>query len=351
MISKLNNISIKGIQTVVPKNEIDLRKFEFNNFDLNKIISTTGIQKVRYADSKTTSSDLNTYAAKLLIDKLDIDKNEIDAIINVSQTPDYLMPQTSNIIQKNLDINENCICLDLNIGCPGYIYGLHQASMLIHTNSCKNVLLLAGDTNSKIINDKDKALKLVFGDAGSATIISSGNNDIFFNIYNDGQQFNKLIVKDGAFRNPINNYSHIETCDVEGNIRSPKDLYMDGFGIFNFVLKKVPKLIQEIMEISNLDENQIDYFLLHQANKFMIERLTKKMNISPIKVPIEIKNYGNTGPSSIPLLLSSMFEKNDIYKLNKKNKFCLAGFGVGLSWGSCITDFNETNFNETKVYE
>ena len=162
------------------------------------------------------------------------------------------MPQTSNVIQKNLEINENCICLDLNIGCTGYIYGLHQASMLIHTKSCKNVLLLAGDTNSKIINDKDKALKLVFGDAGSATIISSGNNDIFFNIYNDGQQFDKLIVKDGAFRNPINNYSHIETCDVEGNIRSPKDLYMDGFGIFNFVLKKVPKLIQEIMEISNL---------------------------------------------------------------------------------------------------
>jgi 3-oxoacyl-[acyl-carrier-protein] synthase-3 len=250
---KLNGIQITSISSCVPRTKIDLNNFasEFGGNEVSRIIKTTGIESVRQAGLNVTTSDLCIEAAKELIVANNIDVSEIGAIIFVSQTADYLMPQTSHIIQSKLGLSEETICFDLPIGCNGYIYGLYQSSLLISSKSCKKVLLLSGDTSTKLINDKDRSLKMVFGDGGSATLIEEGTDELSFIIYSDGSQFESLIIPDGGWRNPINESSSQLNFDSDGNGRTSSNLYMDGMAIFNFAIKRVPTLIDEILEFVN----------------------------------------------------------------------------------------------------
>ena len=203
------------------------------------------------------------------------------------------------------------------MGCSGYINGLFQASLLLQIPNIKKVLLLAGDTSTKMINAKDRATRMVFGDGGSATLLEKGNDTISFNIQSDGSGADSLIIKPGAFRNPSDEKSKTPLLMEEGNYRSGEDIYMAGMDIFNFALREVPTIVDEHLGDLNKTKDNIDLLVLHQANKFMVDYLRKRMKVSREKVPVEVDNYGNTGPCSIPLVLSL---KGNNYK---KENMCL----------------------------
>lgn len=334
--------------TVIPEDVLKLETLGtlYGKDVVRKIIATTGIKEVRIADNETTASDLCYQAALHLIDHMDLVKDEIDGLIFVSQTNDYSLPQTSNVLQSRLGLNENVFCLDIRLGCSGYVLGLFQASLLINSGACKKVLVLAGDTTSKIINPKDKSLRMVFGDAGSATLLTRGFDDIGFKIHNKGSGFSELIIPAGGFRKPISRLTSNEITDQDGNVRSENDLFMNGTEIFNFAINKVPTLIDGLLEIAKWSKTEVDLFLFHQANNFMVEYLKRKMRILTERVPLGVENYGNTGPCSIPLLLSHITGRQFFY-----DKVVMCGFGVGLSWAGCYTNLAKTKIFKTIDYK
>jgi 3-oxoacyl-[acyl-carrier-protein] synthase-3 len=344
---QIEGINIKSISSCFPKNKLNLEdlKNDFGESEVIKIIKTTGISSVRVVDDSTTTADLCEFAAKKLIEINNINTDDIDALIFVSQTADYKLPQTSHILQSKLDLKEDTICFDFPIGCNGYIYGLFQASVLINSKACKKVLLLSGDTTTKVINNKDRSLKMVFGDGGSATLVEEGTDLLSFIIYSDGSQYKDLIIPDGGSRNPYNAQSNKLKYDEEGNGRSPMNLYMDGMSIFNFAIKRVPPLIDEILSYSGWNKEDVDLFALHQANKFMIDYLRKKCKIAFDKMPVVVDGIGNTGPATIPILLTE-----SIFESDKLNKVVLCGFGVGLSWGALTCNLSKTKIIKTIEY-
>ena len=196
--------------------------------------------------------------------------------------------------------------------------------------------------NTKMINSNDRSTRMVFGDGGSATVLEKGNNTINFNIKSDGSGADSLIIKSGAFRHPSDEKSKIPLLMEEGNYRSDEDLYMGGMDILNFALKEVPTIVAEHLTELNKTKDNIDLLVLHQANKFMVNYLGKRMKISKEKVPVEVDNYGNTGPCSIPLVLS--LKGNNYKQENKLKSVMMCGFGVGLSWGTAMTNLETTRF-------
>ncbi len=349
---KFKNIDVRGIFTTVPKNILKFKNLSgiYGENEIKKITKVTGINSVRVANKHTTSSDLCQYSASNLMKVLKINPSKIDGLIFVSQTRDYQLPQTSNLLQSKLGLPTSSVCFDLPLGCSGYVNGLLQAALLIGSKSCENILVLAGDTSTKMINDKDRANRMVFGDAGSATLLSKGKNEIGFSIYNDGNGYNDLIIPAGGYREPSSTKTRVNKIAEDGNIRCSEDLFMNGMNIFKFAIEKVPNLINEIVNYSPyLNVECVDGFYMHQANRFMVDYLCKKIKVNKEKMPVEIDGYGNTGPSSIPLLLT-LLEKRQKGSANKKNSiFC--GFGVGLSWGACYTNLESTQIMNTKDYE
>jgi 3-oxoacyl-[acyl-carrier-protein] synthase-3 len=201
---------------------------------------------------------------------------------------------------------------------------------------------LSGDTSSKLINEKDRSLKMVFGDGGSATLIEEGNDKLSFIIYSDGSQFDSLIIPDGGFRNPINESSTQLKFDTDGNGRTSSNLYMDGMAIFNFAIKRVPPLIEEILDFVNWKKDEVDLYALHQANKFMVDYLRKKCKVSLEKMPVVVDGIGNTGPGTIPILMTELNSNN-----KELNKVIMCGFGIGLSWGALSCNLSKTNILNT----
>lgn len=346
---KIKGVKISAISTCVPKNKLDLYslKKDFGEIEINKTINTTGVKSIRKTDSKTTTSDLCFLSSNKIIDDCKIKIDEIDGLIFVSQTGDYKMPQTSHILQSRLGLKEDTICYDLPIGCNGYIYGLFQASLLIQSSACKKVLVLSGDTTTKIINDKDRSLKMVFGDGGSSTLIEKGDDDMSFIIYSDGERYQDLIIKSGGCRSPYSKSENELITDSDGNSRTNSDLFMDGMAIFNFAIKRVPLLIDEILAYNKWDKDGVDLFALHQANKFMIDYLRKKTKIAFDKMPVVVDGFGNTGPATIPILLTETLNDDNI---SNYKKVILCGFGVGLSWGAVTCDLSKTKIIKTLEY-
>ena len=338
---KFGNIKISKISCSVPVNAINILNYAseigISIEECSKIIKTSGIENINISEKKQTASDLCLASAKMILSKLNKKEiHEIDAILFVSQTQDYKIPQTSNILQDKLNLKTEIINFDLPIGCSGYVYGVFQACSLINAG-CEKVLLLAGDTSSKMINNKDKTVSTLFGDAGSATVIEKGNDEIYFDLGSDGSGYDKLLIHDGGYRNLTTQDSFIEEKINDGIIRSKLDISMDGFAVMNFAIKRVPASINNLMEKYDISEEKIDLYALHQANKFMIDYIAKKMKIKSNKMFFNASNYGNTGPCSIPLFLSE-FANNK----NKLGKFILCGFGVGLSWATCYANLKNT---------
>lgn len=319
---KFHEISIRGISATVPKNKLNLSdlKNEFGLNEIKRIAMSTGIDSVGIALPDQRASDFCFHAANQLMHELSIDSSSVDAIIFVSQTPDYKMPATSCVLQHRLGLPKSALAFDINYGCSGYIYGLYQASLLIHSKSCKRVLVCVGDTISKHLKPNDQKVRLVFGDSGAATIVESGADDIAFNIMTDGSGFKNLMIA----KNQDDNNAYLN---------------MDGSKIMEFALREVPPSIDSALLQMQWKKEKVGIYALHQANQFMLDYLRKKLDIKKQQIPIAIKHYGNTGPASIPLALchhKKSFNKESL------SKVILSGFGVGLSWGSVATNFDKT---------
>lgn len=343
MKTVIENVTIKAVNSWLPKTRIEMTSFNslYGEEEVNSIIKATGVERIRVADNDMTSSDMCVKAAEALFEQEQFDCSQIDGLVFVSQTTDWLLPATSISIQDRLGLSKDTVCIDIHYGCSGYIYGIFQAAAWIACGACKNVLVLAGDTTSRMINPNDKSLRMVFGDCGTASIVSKGEGRMGFQINSDGSGSDRLIVPAGGFRTPVSESTSILEWDADKNGRTQNDLFMDGMAIFNFAITKVHKQVNALIEDMAWNKDDVGFYGLHQANEFMVNYVRKKLKIEAELAPVNVKDYGNTGPATLPLLLSDLCSEPHQYNLQKS---LLTGFGVGLSWGSVATDLSETKF-------
>lgn len=341
----LNNIQLKAVASWLPENLLEMTDLSsvYGDAEVASIIKATGVERVRIANNDMCSSDMCQKAAENLIEKEGIDKATIDGLVFVSQTTDWILPVTSIALQHRLGLSKDTVCIDIHYGCSGFIYGLFQAATWISTGACKNVLVLSGDTTSRMINENDKSLRMVFGDCGTASLVSTGNTSMGFHIQSDGSGSDRLIVPAGGFRLPISEETSKLKWDEDKNGRTQNDLFMDGMAIFNFAITKVHKNVNTLIEEMGWNKENVGFYALHQANEFMVNYVRKKLKVAAEVAPTNCKDYGNTGPATIPFLLSDLCSQSNEYNLSN---MIMCGFGVGLSWGSVAADLSETKFYE-----
>lgn len=308
----------------------------FPDWSIEKISSKTGIYQRHLAADDEFSSDMAIKVSEKLIKNNNIDRSEIDFILLCTQSPDYLLPTTACIVQDRLNIPKTAGALDFNLGCSGYIYGLALAKGLITAGIAKNILFITSETYSKYIHPKDKSNRTIFGDAASATIISnSGFCEISeFDLGTDGSGAGNLIVKEGGARYPQRN--KVESVDDFGNYRDTSCLFMNGPEIFSFTSSSVPQLIDNTLLKNGLLLSEVDLYIFHQANQFMLKHLMKKIGIDEEKFYIFLESCGNTVSSTIPIALKNAINEN---KIKPGANVLIAGFGVGYSWGGTILKF------------
>lgn len=332
----IRNVRVEGIACSMPENisEVSDLAEKFGEEDIQKIMANTGIFRRHVVDNQC-SSDLCVAAAERLLANLAVDRASIDTLIFVSQTHDHTLPATACILQDRLQLSVGVAAFDVALGCSGYVYGLWLASSLISGGGSRRVLLLVGDTISKIVSEEDRSVAALFGDAGSATLLQydEAAQPISFVLGTDGRGASNLIVPAGGFRDRSGEASSIS----ESKARGPFDLFMNGAEIFSFTLARVPSLVKALQESRPDKGLAIDYYVFHQANKFMLEHLAKRMKLPREKVLLDVENVGNTSCTSIPLALSLADLKGD----NRvTGLMMLAGFGVGYSWAGCIINFD-----------
>lgn len=333
---EIKNVEIKGISACVPQHVEDNRNSKIigSNEDIEKFIESTAILKRHtVSDSGLCSSDLCVKAAQDLIKELGWSLDEIDALVFVTQTPDYQLPATSSILQDRLGLSNECFSIQISLGCSGWVYGLSTLSALLSTGSMKKGLLLVGDTVTMTKSPLDKSTYPLFGDAGTATAIEYKEvaDGIKFHTGTDGSGYKSIIIEDGGYRNPFS-YDSLEVKERESGIfRNNLQSHLNGTDVFVFGITKAPKSIKALVEKYNISIESIDYLLLHQANKMMNDKIRKKVGVEESKVPYSLSEYGNTSSCSIPLTIVSQL-REEVKEKNKKYLAC--GFGVGLSWGT-----------------
>lgn len=335
----LKHISIKGMAASVPQNTEYNQEIYTKWGGYESFFSAVGIEKKRKASIDICSSDLCIAAAERLIADLHWDKSEIDVVVFVTQTPDYIIPATSCLIQNRLGLNEKCFTLDISLGCSGWVYALSVIAALMQTGSIRKGLLLAGDTILKFCSSEDKSTYPLFGDAGTATALEFDNKEVSmkFSMHTDGTGYESIMIRDGAYRNQTTIGSFEMLSYGEGIVRSRLDLELDGMSVFSFGISKAPKAVNELIEHYSLNKEEIDYYTFHQANLFMNEKIRKKLKLLPEKVPYSLKDFGNTSCASIPLTLVT--QMSDELRLRHLTHIA-CGFGVGLSWGSVYFETN-----------
>lgn len=323
---------IKDIAYYLPTHTVTNEELveEFPEWSVDKIADKVGILERRVVVEET-ATDLAIMAADNLFSQNKVNKEDVDFVLFCTQSPDYKLPSSACIIQDRLGLSTKCGAFDFNLGCSGYEYGLAVAKGLIVAGVSNNVLLLTGETYNKYIHPKDKGNRTIFGDGASATIISTeGFAEIGeFCLGTDGSGAENLIVKTSGAR--FEEKANDLTFDEGGNPISSDHLFMDGQEIFMFTLVKVPKMMKEVLAKNNLQKEDIDLFVFHQANKYMLEHLRKKLKIEEDKFFVNLAKVGNTVSSTIPIALCDARDENKL-----RGNALLAGFGVGLSWGATI---------------
>jgi len=341
------NVRIAGFAAGVPQKiasnlhptKDDVFSSEYSPEDF---VNTTGVLERRVSGVLTTS-DLSYAAAEKLIADLGWDKSEIEALIFVSQTPDYILPATACILQDRLGLSKDCYATDISLGCSGWVYGLSSVVSLMTSGMVKKALLLCGDAKKRFL-DCDHLRDPLFGDAGTATAIeySEGCKGFDFHFGSDGSGFDAIITPDGGSRNPFSteslNYKRedaLEQCRMVHR--------MKGMDVFSFGISTAPKSVKKLAEHFDFDYMQADYFIFHQANMKMNNMIAKKLKLPVEKVPSSLRNFGNTSSASIPLTIVSQLKGKFE---NKPTKFICCGFGVGLSWGTVVFDTNDVIVSE-----
>ena len=324
---------IKAISYYLPETIVtneDLVK-EFPEWTVDKVAGKVGVNERHVAAENETASDMAIQAAEKLFAEHAIDRSTIDFILLCTQSPDYYLPTSACLIQTRLGLSTSCGALDFNLGCSGFVYGLSIAKGLIAGEIAKNVLLLTSETYSKHLHPKDKGNRTIFGDASAATLISTdGFASIeHFCLGTDGRGAENLIVKKGGMRQPNSNDDLI--FDESGNPTSSDYLFMNGSEIFNFTSEAVPVLVDQLLKKNKMAKEDIQLFVFHQANKYMMNYLRKLIEIESEKFYFCLENVGNTVSSTIPIALYEAQKEDKI-----KGNILLAGFGVGYSWGGTI---------------
>lgn len=348
-----NTSFIKGVSVTVPSHRIDMRDFHFDGVDNEEVIKFTGVHQARRAVEGETQLDYCLDAAKRLMNEMDFDKSKIDGVVFATPWGDYPTPGNAYLTQNLLDLPVECFLVDINQACAGFVNGFFQASMLIQTGYCKNVLVCAGDTATGI-NDKDKSLQMLLGDAGAAAIVSKkeGASDTAFAFYNDGRVFKALYVPSGGKRR--DSKKHLEdfkeeTVDKDGNTRRLVDSHMDGLEVMAFAMDAVPDAINRVLKTMDWKKQDVDLYALHQANEIMLKTLIKRCRIPAEKVPLTLKNFGNTAGASIPLDLVLCAKNRE--KEGNWDKVVMCGFGNGLACAAAALSLKDTYFSEIHDFD
>jgi 3-oxoacyl-[acyl-carrier-protein] synthase III len=334
---KFKNIGISSISACVPEkvhNNYQLADI-IKKEELENVIATIGIREKRISAPDVCASDLCFRAAEDLFKATGIPKDTIDVLIFMTQDGDYRIPATAPSLQHRLGLPKTTASFDINLSCSGYIYALTTAYAYAAQEGIRRVLLLDGETFTKLISWRDKANAPLYGDAGTATIIEKGDyGDSFFSLNSDGSGVNVLKIDSGGARNRTTAENLLEVEAEDGNFRSPNQLFMDGMEVFNFVMMNVPKDIKNLLAFAGKELTDLDLIIFHQANKFMTDYFIKRLKFDPGKVPYSLDRFGNTSSASIPLTIVTEARER------LRNKVVISGFGAGLSWGSALLDIS-----------
>ena len=323
--STLPHFAVRGVATCVPPqrvaNATDVPGIDPG--EIRKVVAMAGVKHRHVSDGTVTSSDLCRHACRQLLDRLGWDPESVDALILVTQTPDYFLPSSSCLVHRDLGFGPDTAAFDVGLGCSGYPYGVWMGAMMLNSGLSR-VIVLHGETPSLFCHPEDQATTLLFGDAGSATALERGGPDQLghFALHTDGRGYGDLILRGGGFRE-----------------RTPEDerdhfLRMNGPNIFTFTLKRVPSIVEEILDRSGTERDDVDHFVFHQSNRFIMQHLAKKMGISLDKIPIILDDFGNTGGPSVALTMTCGLpgERSEAVRLLS------IGYGVGLSWSASLYD-------------
>jgi 3-oxoacyl-[acyl-carrier-protein] synthase-3 len=307
------------------------------DWKMDKIYEKAGIWSRHVAAEDETAGDLACEAVRKLLDRNLAPRDQIDYLLYCTQSPDYLLPSTACVLQDRLGLGTHTGALDFNLGCSGYVYGLQLAKSLVQTAAARHVLVVTADTYTKYIHPRDRTVRTLFGDGAAATLVGpskEGSGEIGeFVLGTDGAGAKKLIVPSGGFRLPRSADTAQERMDEVGCVRSQDNLYMDGQAIFRFAIHTVPSLISALLARSGRTVDEIDWYVYHQANKFMLESLAQCSNIPPEKMVYHLETVGNTVSATIPLSIQAYVEAG---RIKPGQRLMLIGFGVGYSWGACV---------------
>ena len=348
LFSVVKNVKIAGLSAVIPNRELSLlddkNLYEGDKRRIERVIKSSGFLKRRVTDASTTTADLCEQAAVALLKGLNENRKSIDAIVFVSYTPDYLMPATAYVLHNKLGLGEHCLAMDMPQACSGYVLGLYQAGLLLN-GGCKKVLLLVGDSFSKFSDMFRNLSAPIFGDAGSATLLEYDPNaePMYFNIMSDSSKYNALICRNGGFRNPPTKDRFYENGSFK------YDAEMKGGEIFEFAIQKVAPFISELLNRTKIKKDDIDYFVLHQANRYILENIALQLDIGMEKVPCDtLTNYGNQCGASVPCVLADKLSG----KISSEPlSLLLSGFGVGLSATNVLLKTRPMYCSGLKVFE
>jgi len=348
---KFRHKAITGVLSVVPRHRVDFLE-EMDNYGFSrekclKLKETMGFDQRRLVEGNECASDLCLFGLEHLFAEGRLQKEEIGALILVTQTPDYLIPPTSSVLHGKLGLGREVFCLDINQGCTGYLYGLMQAFLLLdQVPDLGKVVLLNGDTLSRCSCPHDRNIYPMIGDAGAVTIVENRADDseLVMNLKMDGTRYDALIVPAGAFRTPSTEETRAVQTWPDGNRRSQEHFFMKGSMVFLFTQTDVAEGIQELFEATGTSWDEIDYFMFHQPNRFLLQKLAHKLGVPPEKMPSNIvETFGNSSSATIPVNVCHNLRE---VLLEKRVKLCLSGFGVGLSWGTLILDVGPLEFCE-----
>lgn len=350
MFQEFQGVEIKAITACVPKRKVLNDSFGelLSPKELRIFEKTVGILERRWAEENVTASDLGYAAAVDLFEKYEVAKEEIGCLIFLSQTSDFKIPFTSNILQARLGLKKEILCLDINAGCAGFIQGLSTAFAFAKTKKKGKVLFIVAETLSKILSNNDRSTSMLFGDGASAVLIENTDDEnarTFFNFFSDGLNAEAIQIPDGGYRNGTTKESFDVVTDEKGNQKSKLNLSMDGPKVFDFTLREISGSIEDLLKKSNTEKEAVDYFLLHQSNQFIIKQIASQLQIASEKMLINIQDFGNTSGVSIPLLICSNLEN-----LNKSKKVVMSGYGSGLNWGNSVIDLSKAQiFKITEI--
>ena len=324
---------IKTVASYLPS------KVEINA--VSRITKKIGITSRHIVEGDECASDLAYHAAEKLFADYPIDREQIDFVILCTSSPDFLLPTTACILQNRLGLSKKCGALDINLGCSGFVYGLSLAKGLIETRQAANILLLTAETYSKYIHPEDNTVRPIFGDAGAATLISAEDTEEdglhAFHFGTDGDGAKHLIVRAGASRRPAISTPVKEKVDKYGNRRTNYHLFMNGSAIIDFAEEVVPETVSRVLDKAGITKEQVDYFIFHQANKFVLKHLQQKCDLLEVPFWNHVEHIGNTVSCTIPLAIEELIKEKDPTGLPV---VMIVGFGVGLSWAGCLVNLS-----------